>query len=231
MPSSLRERATKKAKVAAEASIESPDSVRRENETAVSDSGVDSRSDEELTAEVRAGLDAYRRGMRDAIEGARRAGAALQVMKDRAGHGNWEAWLRDNFEMSPQTARLYMRIANNWDRVIEHGLDKIPDLTLSDLRSFLAEPKKETEEPQKEHKKEPELNVEDDEPQPSGEEDVGGGADGPPTDIRQRSVRLRDDVMDRFDYMVRRLTKVLSTDEHEVIYRGVRFLFEEKCRD
>jgi hypothetical protein len=42
---------------------------------------------------------------------ARRAGMALNVIKKRMEHGEWESWLADHFNGSPRTARRYMALA------------------------------------------------------------------------------------------------------------------------
>jgi hypothetical protein len=143
---------------------------RGQNETAVSFSPPGGRTDEELATEVRGGIESVRRGMRAAVEGARRAGIALVEMKKRVGHGHWENWLRENFDLSSQTARFYMRVADNWDRVVAHGLDQLPDLCLRDLRYFLSRPGPGS----KPDAPEPALDLELDEdyppaPEPNGE--------------------------------------------------------------
>jgi hypothetical protein len=107
-------------------------------------------SDEELIAFANHQHHQFRGCMRKAIvEHARLAGAALLAMKARLTQArkdgrkrrDWGAWLQANFAGSPETARLYMRIAESWGRIVAHGLDKIPDLALEDLRWFLSDPK------------------------------------------------------------------------------------------
>lgn len=71
---------------------------------------------------------------------ARNAGAALNEIKERLGHGNWGGWLsnKSNWEPSPETAEVYMRVAREWPKIVAAGLDKKPDLTLEECRAFLA---------------------------------------------------------------------------------------------
>lgn len=59
---------------------------------------------------------------------ARNAGEALNRAKDRTPHGSWVDWVRDNFEGSARTARLYMRIASNWSRL--ENRQPVANLTL-----------------------------------------------------------------------------------------------------
>lgn len=51
------------------------------------------------------------------IEAVIQCGRALQEAKNRIGHGGWMAWLRKNFDESPDTAGRWIRIAANSARV------------------------------------------------------------------------------------------------------------------
>lgn len=54
--------------------------------------------------------------LKKALDHARQAGEALCEAKKRlGGRGKWTRWLRDNFEASIETARVYMRVARTWD--------------------------------------------------------------------------------------------------------------------
>lgn len=55
--------------------------------------------------------------MTEALVHARNAGEALNGAKDRTPHGSWGDWVREHFEGSERTARLYQRIARNWSRL------------------------------------------------------------------------------------------------------------------
>src|SRR5687767_4833556 len=52
---------------------------------------------------------------------ARVAGSALNELKSRVGHGKWEQWLKEHCEVSSATARVYMRVARDWDEVVKAG--------------------------------------------------------------------------------------------------------------
>jgi len=86
---------------------------------------------------------------------ARVAGAALREMKERVPHGEWTPWLKENFDGSPQTARVYMQIARCWESIVEQGWHETA--TLEQLRHFLADQNP------KNRKPEPGLPEDDDE--------------------------------------------------------------------
>jgi hypothetical protein len=64
---------------------------------------------EELTAGYSAGLEHYRR-----------AGDMLLEAKSQVGHGEWQPWLKRNFELSARQASDYMRLAREM-REAENG--------------------------------------------------------------------------------------------------------------
>jgi hypothetical protein len=61
-------------------------------------------------ADVRAGLEHFRA-----------AGEALLKAKKRCGHGRWLPWLKANVKFSQQTASVYMRVAQDWDKLPAAG--------------------------------------------------------------------------------------------------------------
>lgn len=52
-----------------------------------------------------------------ALEHARNAGEALNEAKAAVGHGAWGAWVEEHFEGSARTARIYQRIAREWEAI------------------------------------------------------------------------------------------------------------------
>ena len=72
---------------------------------------------DELAQEINAEHQAFRRAFKATYRSALRAGDLLNEAKAEAGHGNWTAWVEENCEFSMRTAQVYMRIANNRDRV------------------------------------------------------------------------------------------------------------------
>jgi Protein of unknown function (DUF3102) len=63
------------------------------------------------------------------------AGEALNRAKDRVKHGEWGAWLRENFDGSQRSAQRYMRIAANAPRVAHLDLES---MSLGALDRWLA---------------------------------------------------------------------------------------------
>jgi hypothetical protein len=55
---------------------------------------------------------------RKAVEQAERCGRALIAIKEKLQHGEWSAWLGQNFDYSQEHARRYMTIASNSTRVL-----------------------------------------------------------------------------------------------------------------
>src|SRR5262245_54663200 len=94
--------------------------ISRTNQVKVEELGT--LTDEELTALANSNQRAFVGSLRQAIvANVRIAGAALCELKQRLEHGDWSAWLKAHFKGSPETARLYMRIAREWDFVVQHG--------------------------------------------------------------------------------------------------------------
>lgn len=94
--------------------------------------------DEQVTEEARAGFRQIEEATRSMAEGARRVGVAFSEMKRRKHHGEYTMWLKDKFSKSEQTARLYVRIADNWDLIVGRGLE---GASLRALNRFIAESK------------------------------------------------------------------------------------------
>jgi hypothetical protein len=84
-----------------------------------------------------------------ALEYAKHAGDLLLEAKAQVDHGGWLPWLQIHFEGSEWTARNYMRVASNWDRITDAKSGMIPDLTYSQaLRLLAAPPKDDGDEPE-----------------------------------------------------------------------------------
>lgn len=71
-----------------------------------------------------------------AVRSAKRAGDALRRVRKRVGHGNFTKWLEANFESSPETARVYMRISKEWKDIKAH-LGKEPMLSIEGAMKLL----------------------------------------------------------------------------------------------
>jgi Protein of unknown function (DUF3102) len=91
-------------------------------------------------AEDHAKLDELARTIRNCIGynlgDAVKAGRALIVAKNLAGHGNFLPWLRREFEMTDRTARNYMVLVPHF----ENKTESFSDLRLKTARALIADP-------------------------------------------------------------------------------------------
>jgi hypothetical protein len=96
-----------------------------------------------LAEEINQEHQAFRRAFKATFRSALRAGDLLNEAKAQAGHGNWTAWVKENCEFSDRTARVYMRLANNREKVEEMlGKSAEPaDLSIEAVLRELREPK------------------------------------------------------------------------------------------
>lgn len=82
--------------------------------------------------------------MNEALHHARNAGEALNEAKEQTPHGSWGDWVRDNFEGSARTARLYQRIARNWSRLEDR--QHVADLSIRGADRLLRDSERAAEE-------------------------------------------------------------------------------------
>lgn len=84
---------------------------------------------------------------RTAVEGAIQIGLRLQEAKEKAGHGNFEQWCKDNLNYSKSKAERFMKIATNYGDE-NNPLSKtstLTDFSISKALSLLALPEEEVE--------------------------------------------------------------------------------------
>jgi hypothetical protein len=72
-----------------------------------------------LASEIRQEVDAAERAWQDGVGHAIRAGELLLKAKAQVKHGEWLPWLEANFPGSERSARNYMRLAANRQRVAD----------------------------------------------------------------------------------------------------------------
>ena len=88
-----------------------------------------------------------------AMEGAIQIGQRLREAKEQVGHGNFEAWCKENLNYSSRTARNFMRIADEYGG--ENGLisnrKMSSDLSISNALSLLKVPEEDREKFVEEH--------------------------------------------------------------------------------
>jgi hypothetical protein len=82
----------------------------------------------ELAARIRAEHDSAGAAIKRTIEHAIAAGELLLEAKAQLKHGQWMPWLKDHCGLSDRTARAYMRVAKNKDKLSENG--NVADLSL-----------------------------------------------------------------------------------------------------
>jgi phage N-6-adenine-methyltransferase len=80
------------------------------------------------------------------LEHARAAGEMLLRAKEQCVHGKWLPWQKANLRFSDRTARAYMRIASEWDK-----LATVANLGLRDALQLLAEDEEEGKEKKTAH--------------------------------------------------------------------------------
>ncbi len=80
--------------------------------------------------------EALKAGLSRAVE----AGELLIEAKGNVGHGEWGAWLSENFEGSERTAQAYMKVARNRE-ALETKSATVADLTFRDALKELTAPK------------------------------------------------------------------------------------------
>ena len=108
-----------------------PPVLRSQNGSSLPFSGL---TDEQLWEDANRHEGACLSKLRSALLDAKAAGDVLAELKRRTKHGEWTKRLRENFDGSPETARVYMRIAANWRKIVAAGLDSA---TLEDVRYYI----------------------------------------------------------------------------------------------
>lgn len=89
-----------------------------------------------LAADIRREYDAAQDAFAAAVEHAIRAGELLHEAKGQLPHGAWLPWLAEHFPASERTARGYMRLAANRQRVADLG-----PASLREALASLSEPR------------------------------------------------------------------------------------------
>jgi hypothetical protein len=72
-----------------------------------------------LAVEIRREHEAAEAAFESSVAHAMRCGQLLIEAKAKAGHGNWLPWVRANLPFSERTARNYMRLARNRQRIAD----------------------------------------------------------------------------------------------------------------
>ena len=91
---------------------------------------------ETLASTIRAAHDAAGHAARNFLEHALAAGDALIEAKEKVGHGNWLAWLKNKCDLSEDRAERYMRIARGRG-VLEANSARMRNLTLAQAQRLI----------------------------------------------------------------------------------------------
>lgn len=96
-----------------------------------------------LASEINREHEAAERAINDSLQHARRCGELLNEAKasPEIKHGEWQAWVEDNFAASYRTAAGYMRIAKRWGDLAEAKVQGLAHLGVEEALKTLAEPR------------------------------------------------------------------------------------------
>ncbi len=73
----------------------------------------------QLAAQINAAHEAGEAATRQGLEDFREAGESLIKAKAQCGHGKWLPWLKKNVRFADRTARVYMQVAREWDKLAD----------------------------------------------------------------------------------------------------------------
>ena len=93
-----------------------------------------------LAAEINREHEAVRSALSSGLEHARTAGQLLLEARGLCPHGTWLPWLAEHFDGSERTARAYMQVAREWERLTEGNRQRVADLPYRTALRALAEP-------------------------------------------------------------------------------------------
>jgi hypothetical protein len=82
---------------------------------------------------------------RTALEHARLCGELLIQAKASQRHGSWRGWLAQHTTISERTAQGYMRLAREWERVIEANPQRVADFSLRQALQYVADERRQVE--------------------------------------------------------------------------------------
>jgi hypothetical protein len=97
----------------------------------------------DLAAQINEHHRAAERAVNEALRHALEAGRLLIEAKGLVAHGGWLPWLRENFEGSGRTARIYMMVARRWPE-LQANRQRAADLSLRGAVKLLTGPKADT---------------------------------------------------------------------------------------
>ena len=103
----------------------------------MTDAIAQSNSLADLADRIRAEHEATSLSLKRGVEHSMAAGELLIEAKALVKHGQWLPWLRDHCQISDRTARLYMQLARNRERIEKQNRQPIADLTMNEAAALL----------------------------------------------------------------------------------------------
>ena len=95
---------------------------------------------EDLAARINQAHDQVEQAFVSAVENALTAGKLLLEAKRQVEHGEFEAWVEDNFEFSYRLARAYMRVARKLPELPDEKRQRAANMGLRGILKLLASP-------------------------------------------------------------------------------------------
>jgi len=102
---------------------------------------------EDLAAQINQAHGQVEQAFESAVENALTAGKLLLMAKKQVKHGEFEAWIEDNFEFSYRLARAYMRVAKKLPELPGEKWQRVANMSLRGILKLLASPIDEQSEP------------------------------------------------------------------------------------
>jgi Protein of unknown function (DUF3102) len=94
-----------------------------------------------LAARIRAELDGVQAAAKTGIEHALNAGDLLIQAQKRLKHGEWTPWLKEHVKISDRTARLYIQLAKNRQKIEASNRQRIADFTIQGALELISAPR------------------------------------------------------------------------------------------
>ena len=103
---------------------------------------IDVVSLDQLARRINSAHSNFEKTFRLSLEHAKEAGGLLMQAKRKVGHGNWEAWLSNNCQVSISMSQKYMRISREWTAIEAAKEERVTYLSIKGALKLLAKPRK-----------------------------------------------------------------------------------------
>ena len=95
----------------------------------------------DLVTQIKEAHDQVEQAFTAAVGHALKAGELLLEAKSQLDHGEFESWIKDNFEFSNRMARIYMRVAREFIKLPDEERQRVADMSLRGVLKLLAPPR------------------------------------------------------------------------------------------